>query len=204
MSDKIKRCVKCDQHMLYHRFNDDWKCINRECPEYFEPNARALEKKKTSAYTFTDDPDGRIQGFDKVEFKAGAPDPNPARVPGGKLVEGKPLIWSEFLCQFTRGIREVARVGEAGSKEEGHVSGGWKEVPNGFKHYSDALSRHILDEIEEGQVEHPEAGTIISIEEMIFNAATVAWNSLARLEHLCIERDKKYSASERLDLRTSA
>lgn len=114
-------------------------------------------------------------------------------VAGVKLDRGKPPVFTEFLMQFPRAIRLISLVGEAGSKAPGHVRSGWKEVDQGYFRYSNGMARHLLDEAIRGTSEVPEK---TDLEDLIWQAATVAWNDLARLEHLI--RDNA-AAAERLD-----
>lgn len=101
------------------------------------------------------------------------------RQPGLKLDMGKPEVYTGVLQSFPLALKEIARVTVEGISQPGHVLHGWKEVPEGFKRYSEAMGRHLLHE---GVVDHPD--------EFMFNVATTCWNDLARLEHLLQDRAK--------------
>lgn len=101
------------------------------------------------------------------------------RKPGLKLTHGKIPIWSEFLAQFPEAIEEVAKIGDKGTRAPGHVRGGWRTVPDGYVHYSDAQARHqLLEAI---------AGQSMDTQEQIKECATACWNNLARLTHLILD-----------------
>jgi ABC-type Zn uptake system ZnuABC Zn-binding protein ZnuA len=94
---------------------------------------------------------------------------------GSKVDAGKSKVYTLFMQYFPRAIQEVAKVSGAGTAK-GYAPGSWKFVENGIDRYSDAMMRHILDEMTneisvEGGVE-------------VLHAAQVAWNALARLELL--------------------
>lgn len=173
------KCEICEQEKSIKHHGTDrvtYICINSKCPEYFEP---AL----------------RIHGTgdnDKVRIHPTTVLPSePVRGHGIKLDNNKPPVFTEFLMQFPRAIRLIALVGDEGTKAPGHVRSGWKGVEQGYLRYSDAAARHMLDEAIRGT----EPGTA-DIAELIWQAATVTWNNLARLEHLIRENR---SAAERLD-----
>jgi hypothetical protein len=152
-----------------HAMGSSMICINSKCPNYFEPALRQDIVKE------------------------------PERGHGIKLDRGKPPVFTEFLMQFPRAIRLIAMVGDKGSKAPGHVRSGWQGVDDGYLRYSDAAARHLLDEamlgsssyvVEEG----PDAPD--PMRDLLWQAATVAWNDLARLEHLI---KNNAEAAERLD-----
>lgn len=118
----------------------------------------------------------------------------PARGDGIKLDNGKPKVYTEFLMQFPRAIRLVARVGERGSQAPGHVRSGWKSVDRGHERYSNAFARHILREVMLATEAEPTSPD--PMHDLIWEAATVAWNDLARLEHLIRANS---AAAERID-----
>lgn len=98
----------------------------------------------------------------------------PDRDHGIKLDDGKPEVDLHFLQQFPEAIKAVARVSKEGTEAPGHVLFGWKTVANGYRRYTEAMGRHKLDT---PPGEDP-------TDEMIGAAAIVAWNAMARLEHL--------------------
>lgn len=135
---------------------------------------------------------GTIQIWDDEASAYHCPKCHP--VAGIKLDAEKPPIYTEFLMQFPLSIRMIALVGDAGSKAVGHVRSGWKEVDRGHERYSNALGRHLLEEAQlagDSACESPDP-----VRDLIWQAATVAWNDLARLEHLIRTNQ---AAAERLD-----
>ena len=115
--------------------------------------------------------------------------PQPERAAGVKLDAGKPMPYKGLIDYFPDALIEVAEVSRLGAEAPGHIWGGWKTVPNGFERYTEAMMRHILEEVQikQGGValgtghEHPD---IELLEKRIFATASVAWNALARLQHL--------------------
>jgi len=94
------------------------------------------------------------------------------RRPGLKLDEHKAQVYTGVFMSFPYALEAVARKTIEGTGEPGHVLHGWKEVPDGFKRYSEAFARHVL---QEGKARNK----IESYDAMV----TTTWNSLARLEH---------------------
>jgi hypothetical protein len=106
-----------------------------------------------------------------------------ARRHGVKLDAGKPQIWTGVIEQFPNALEEVAIITIEGTREEGHVLGGWRTVVDGYRRYSDAMARHMLAEAQIG-IDDPKMGGDHFHRLKIKAAATVVWNDLARLEHL--------------------
>jgi hypothetical protein len=102
-----------------------------------------------------------------------------AHTPGAKLDAGKPRF-SLVMGGFSRAIMEVVKVGTDGAAK--YSDNGWMEVPNGIPRYTDALGRHLLDEL------RGESHDKLSKRR---HAAHVAWNSLARLEMMLREDEAK-------------
>lgn len=98
---------------------------------------------------------------------------------GAKLDAGKPKIAKGVLQYFPRALGEVARVSEFGASK--YTWKGWETVADGEERYLDALSRHILAEVTEGD---------ITKDSGLLHAAHEAWNALARLE-LILRRKSK-------------
>lgn len=117
---------------------------------------------------------------DYFEPAARHPDAEPARGHGIKLDTGKVPVFTEFLMQFPDAIELVAWIGEKGSKAPGHVRSGWKSVEDGYMRYSDAFGRHILEEARRLTVTEPDSPDPDF--DLLFQIATVAWNSMARLQ----------------------
>lgn len=92
-----------------------------------------------------------------------------AREPGAKLDAGK--MRASLLLDFARALEAVGDVCTFGAEK--YSRGGWLEVPDGPRRYTDALLRHLLAE-GQGESHDPES--------LIRHSAHVAWNALARLE----------------------
>lgn len=154
-----------------------YECWNKRCPEYKRPF-----------------PISRVILDGEGQSPLEIPPTEPARDFGVKLDNGKPLVYTEFLRQFPRAIRLVARVGERGTQAPGHVRSGWKSVAQGYERYSDAFARHILREAMLATDAEPTSPD--PMHDLIWEAATVCWNDLARLEHLVKQNQ---AAAERID-----
>lgn len=117
-------------------------------------------------------------------------DPNglDAHAPGAKLDLGKAPIFDGVLQYFPRALTAIAQLSEWGATR--YTWEGWRCVANAFRRYSNAMGRHILKEKTEGLYDldarndpkHPAE---------ILHATQVAWNSLARLDKLLEEMEKK-------------
>ena len=97
-------------------------------------------------------------------------DPNglAQHAPGAKLDKGK--IKMHLLQQFSLALTEVAKVATYGCNK--YSEGGWQEVEDGFKRYSNAMLRHYFKESSE----------MFDIDSNLCHEAHLAWNALARLE----------------------
>ena len=95
-------------------------------------------------------------------------DPNgkSAHEPGSKLDDGKNMV-GLVIQGFRRALLGVSRVGTFGAKK--YTKNGWKEVPDGYDRYQDALYRHLLAEGVDEQSGLPH----------LYHAA---WNLLAMIE----------------------
>jgi hypothetical protein len=97
-----------------------------------------------------------------------------------KFDEGKPSLLRGVLHNFPRALRHVAFVSQYGVGKYGRddiLWHGWKSVPDGPIRYAEALVRHLAaDGCDE------ESGYL--------HAAHAAWNALAVLELLLMEREK--------------
>ncbi len=102
---------------------------------------------------------------------------------GAKLDAGKPAVFRGLLDYFPRGCTAVAEVSTLGAKK--YAWKGWEHVPDGINRYGDALARHLLAECTEGLYDNGPKGI------GVLHAAQVAWNSLARLELIIREQEKK-------------
>lgn len=102
------------------------------------------------------------------------------QIPGAvKYDQGKTPVLKGAIAYFPRAVESVAAVSAFGATK--YAWAGWRHVPGGFDRYSDALVRHLIAEAKE-EVLDPESG--------LLHAAHVAWNALARLELLIMEREK--------------
>lgn len=90
--------------------------------------------------------------------------------PGAKLDAGKPQLW-EVLRHFPLALREVAKVVEYGAGK--YSEGGWVQVADGPRRYSNAELRHAFPE-NVNEATDPQSG--------LLHAAHRAWNALATLE----------------------
>lgn len=92
---------------------------------------------------------------------------------GAKLDNGKAPVIKGAFQYFPRAIREVANLSEFGSRK--YAWNGWSAVDNGVERYTEALGRHLLDEVF-SDYDDGEGGS------GALHATAVAWNALARLE----------------------
>ncbi|MDE2101217.1 MAG: hypothetical protein KGL39_28485 [Patescibacteria group bacterium] len=104
---------------------------------------------------------------------------------GIKCDDGKPPVVRGVLQYFPRALTEVAKVSAAGARK--YAWDGWRTVPHGVARYSDALGRHLLAECD-GPLDN-ETGCL--------HAAQVAWNALARLELMLLQKEKDSVTSAR-------
>ena len=91
---------------------------------------------------------------------------------------GKAPVFRGALSYFPRAISAVAELSLVGSRT--HRWDGWRDLPDGYNRYSDALVRHLIRE-GSGEVLDPGSG--------LLHATHACWNSLARLELLLKERE---------------
>lgn len=84
------------------------------------------------------------------------------------------------LRMFPRALAEVASVSEAGSLKYNVAVGEMAEILDPFNKWTEAMISHFLKEdLEDG----------IDEEDGQLHAAKVAWNALARLEHMMKEAE---------------
>lgn len=107
-----------------------------------------------------------------------------AKLGDRKLDGGKPPLYRGVLCKFPRALRAVAGVSAFGAKkyEVPVEATGYADVEDGFNRYSDAVVRHLVDEIIDGPVNHEDGD--------LNHAAQVAWDALARLEIMLRNKEK--------------
>ena len=102
-----------------------------------------------------------------------------ANAPGAKLDAGK-VRPSLVLGGFARALLAVSRIGTDGAAK--YTEDGWMEVPNGVARYDDAKMRHWLYE---------KSGIECDPDTNCLHAAHECWNSLARLDLLIREKEKR-------------
>lgn len=102
---------------------------------------------------------------------------------GAKLDAGKAPLFQGVFSYFPRALAEVAKVSGFGAKK--YSWGGWRTVENGIERYADALSRHVIGEVVEG--EH-------DVDSGLMHAAHAAWNALAVLELKLKQKAERVSA----------
>lgn len=78
-----------------------------------------------------------------------------------------------FFRKFPRAIEAIAEVARAGDAKHNGTVRSYTSVENGHQEYSEAMVRHIFDEIIEGPIDPEDKG---------LHAAKIAWGALARLE----------------------
>ena len=98
---------------------------------------------------------------------------------GSKLDDGKNRL-GLVIGDFARSLKAVGEVGTYGAIK--YTDGGWVEVPNGIKRYTDATMRHFLDEM---------SGVEYDKDTELLHAAHFAWNALARLDLIIREKENK-------------
>lgn len=105
---------------------------------------------------------------------------------GIKSDTGKPKIWAGVIGYFPNALVEIAQASEEGvNAESGRSWGDWTRVPDGFKRYTEAMMRHIIEEAQICEIADPHTQPDVELIKMRIKAATaVAWNALARLELL--------------------
>ena len=83
---------------------------------------------------------------------------------------------------FPRALEQVAHLSQVGANK--YTWSGWEEVPDGIDRYSDAMGRHLLDEMTKGMYDDAPNGT------GLLHAVCVAWNAMARLELILRELER--------------
>jgi len=78
-----------------------------------------------------------------------------------------------FFRKFPLAIEAVAEVSRAGDAKHSGTVRSYLSVENGHQEFSEAMVRHILDEVTEGQYDS---------EDNVRHSARIAWAALARLE----------------------
>lgn len=94
-------------------------------------------------------------------------------------------VYSGFICYFPDAIVEVAKVSKRGNDQ--HNPGAplhWDRSKSGDE--LDALSRHLIDSTK----------TTNTLDDKIEEAAARSWRSMADLQKLCEQRDRKFAGNE--------
>lgn len=109
--------------------------------------------------------------------------------------QGKAKIYQFFMQQFPLGMIELARHMEKGCSDPGHVFLGWQSIENGFQRYSDAMLRHLLEEIiaTVTDIDREEVDKLL-VEKT--QAVATAANAMIRLE-LLLRKHRNLNLDER-------
>ena len=99
---------------------------------------------------------------------------------------GKPPVWRGVLNYFPRALLEVAKVSQMGYDKYG-AWGGWLKVPEAGDRYEDAKARHLL---------YRAMGQLTDDESDLFHQAHEAWNALATLELMLMEKENGETVSK--------
>lgn len=102
-----------------------------------------------------------------------------------KLQADKPPVMTGVFLRFPRAMYEIARTSAFSAKKYNKPAGSMDYLGLPAETRTDALGRHLLEELLEGPV---------AAEGGILHAAQVAWNALARLERLCVDAENKAEA----------
>lgn len=95
-----------------------------------------------------------------------------------KYDEDKAPVYQGFIAYFPRAMEAVAAVSAFGAKK--YAWNGWRNIPDGLTRITNALSRHFTAEAK---------GELVDPESKFLHAQHTAWNAMARLELLLIERE---------------
>jgi len=101
----------------------------------------------------------------------------------------KPMPFAGFIGRFPRAILVVADVSHEGCKKHGVPDGDttFTEIDDAANVLREAQARHMLKEVIEGEYD-PEWDFL--------HAAHAAWNAMARLETILIEKEKEANLRE--------
>ena len=112
------------------------------------------------------------------------PDPKPKKKMADATKEkyNKPQPFQGVIARFPRAILAIAAVSVDGTKKHKVPLSdqSYRDIPDAVNVYGEALCRHLLREQIEGEVD-PEFGHL--------HAAHAAWDALARLEILLIDKE---------------
>lgn len=109
-----------------------------------------------------------------------------ALIPGpheaAKLQANKPPVMTGVFLRFPRAMYEIAKTSAFSAQKHNKPAGSMDYLGLPADARTDALGRHLLEELLEGPV---------AAEGNIMHAAQVAWNALARLERLLVDEENK-------------
>lgn len=95
-----------------------------------------------------------------------------------KYDAGKSPVFKGGLAYFPKAISLVSDISNFGSRK--YAWAGWRNVPDGFTRYSDAMLRHLVAEAE-GEIYDPDSG--------LLTIGHTCWNALARTELAIIDHE---------------
>jgi len=98
---------------------------------------------------------------------------------GAKLDAGKAPIFQGVTNYFPRAVRAVAMVSARGAEK--YSWNGWETVSDGVNRYNNALGRHQLDMVIDGEYD----------KDGFLHRGQIAWNALAALELWLREQELK-------------
>lgn len=109
-----------------------------------------------------------------------------------KFDDGKLPVMTGCFLRFPRAMKEIARVSKLGADKYEVVlpDDGFMYVENGVARYTDAMGRHMLDEVINGPMNVERGGALPADGVAVLHAAQVAWNALTRLELLLAENER--------------
>lgn len=98
--------------------------------------------------------------------------------PATKAKYTRDQVYLGMIARFPRAVKEIAKVSVYGSEKHHREMAdmSFLTVPDAYRTYTEALSRHLVAEAVEGP-KNPQDGGLL-------HAAQAAWNALARLEVL--------------------
>lgn len=102
-----------------------------------------------------------------------------------KSDKNKPEIFGGVIKYFPRALEEISKVSAYGATKYEWDS--WKKVHNAYERYTNALLRHIIKLITEGEYDKESLSDGVEI----LHDAQIAWNALARLELYLIQRQEQ-------------
>jgi len=182
---ELKLCVKeCGTNKT--AFFDEAHCIIDQYEEICMGKMPPMSEDFEDALGCKESTQVKVDSIEMQTFgKLKEVDPNgvDAHDGGAKLDAGKNQLGS-ILGDFSNALMAVGEVGTRGAQK--YSLGGWKEVPEGKRRYTDAMLRHFCKE----------SNSLYDEELPVLHAAQVAWNALARLEFILKELQELEDAAE--------